>query len=51
MTSAEKNSRPYFRRDQRDGISPLDLSKECTFAEHEVIAWATTKVQIYFTKV
>ncbi len=38
MTSAEKTSRPYFRRDQRDGISPPDLSKECTFAEHIVHA-------------
>ncbi len=38
MTSNEKTSRPYFRRDQRDGISPPDLSKECTFAEHIVHA-------------
>jgi hypothetical protein len=30
--------RPYFRRDQRDGISPPDLSKTCTFAEHIVHA-------------
>lgn len=30
--------RPYFRRDQKDGISPPDLSKECTFAEHIVHA-------------
>jgi hypothetical protein len=30
--------REYFRRDQRDGISPPDLSKECTFAEHIVHA-------------
>lgn len=29
-------SREYFRRDQRDGISPPDLSKECTYAEHIV---------------
>jgi len=28
----------YFRRDQMDGISPPDLSKECTFAEHIVHA-------------
>jgi hypothetical protein len=28
----------YFRRDQKDGISPPDLSKECTFAEHIVHA-------------
>jgi len=31
-------SRPYFRRDQRDGVSPPDLSKVCTFAEHIVHA-------------
>jgi hypothetical protein len=30
--------RDDFRRDQRDGISPPDLSKECTFAEHIVHA-------------
>jgi hypothetical protein len=30
--------RDYFRRDQQDGISPPDLSKECTFAEHIVHA-------------
>jgi hypothetical protein len=30
--------RPYFRRDQRDGVSPPDLSKICTFAEHIVHA-------------
>jgi hypothetical protein len=28
----------YFRRDQADGISPPDLSKECTFSEHVVHA-------------
>jgi hypothetical protein len=28
----------YYRRDQRNGISPPDLSKECTFAEHIVHA-------------
>jgi hypothetical protein len=32
------HSRDYFRRDQRDGISPPDLSKECTYAEHIVHA-------------
>ena len=31
-------ARDYFRRDQRDGISPPDLSKDCTFAEHIVHA-------------
>jgi hypothetical protein len=30
--------RDYFRRDQRDGISPPDLSKDCTLAEHIVHA-------------
>jgi hypothetical protein len=30
--------REYHRRDQRDGISPPDLSKDCTFAEHIVHA-------------
>jgi hypothetical protein len=30
--------RPYYRRDQKDGISPPDLSKDCTFAEHIVHA-------------
>ena len=30
--------RPYFRRDQGDGVSPPDLSKVCTFAEHIVHA-------------
>ncbi len=28
----------YFRRDERDGISPPDFSKACTFAEHMVHA-------------
>ena len=31
-------NREYFRRDQSDGISPPDLSKECSFAEHIVHA-------------
>jgi hypothetical protein len=30
--------RPYFRRDQRAGVSPPDLSKTSTFAEHIVHA-------------
>lgn len=33
-----ETGRDYFRRDQRDGISPPDLSKESTFAEHIVHA-------------
>jgi len=31
-------TRPYFRRDRREGISPPDLSKVCTYAEHIVHA-------------
>jgi hypothetical protein len=31
-------SRPYFRRDQRDGVSPPDPSKVCTYAQHIVHA-------------
>jgi hypothetical protein len=39
MSTAPDNLiREYFRRDQYDGISPPDLSKECTFAEHIVHA-------------
>jgi hypothetical protein len=30
--------RDYFRRDQHDGVSPPDPSKDCTFAEHIVHA-------------
>jgi hypothetical protein len=36
--SAAPVNREYFRRDRSDGISPPDLSKECTFAEHIVHA-------------
>lgn len=38
--SANDNTRrtDYYRRDQRDGISPPDLSKDCTYAEHIVRA-------------
>jgi hypothetical protein len=28
----------YYRRDQKDGVSPPDLAKECTYAEHIVHA-------------
>jgi hypothetical protein len=39
MSESEGDStRDYFRRDQREGISPPDLSKECTYAEHIVHA-------------
>jgi hypothetical protein len=38
MADSPSLLREYFRRDQRDGISPPDLSKECTFAEHIVHA-------------
>jgi hypothetical protein len=37
-SSAASTGRDYFRRDQRHGISPPDLSKDCTFAEHIVHA-------------
>jgi hypothetical protein len=30
--------RPYFRRDQKDGVSPPDLSKDCSYADHIVHA-------------
>jgi hypothetical protein len=47
--------REYFRRDQRDGISPPDLSKECTFAEHIVHARGKrtrfTSVSLDLTKI
>jgi hypothetical protein len=38
VDASETPPREYFRRDQRDGISPPDLSKECTYAEHIVHA-------------
>ena len=31
-------ARDYFRRDQKAGISPPDLAKDCTYAEHIVHA-------------
>ena len=34
----DQGLRPYYRRDQRDGVSPPDLSKACTYAEHIVHA-------------
>jgi hypothetical protein len=37
-SAVPKSARPYFRRDQRNGVSPPDLSKACTFAEHIVHA-------------
>src|SRR5262249_41194874 len=36
--AAQEVARPYYRRDQRNGISPPDLSKTCTYAEHIVHA-------------
>lgn len=36
--SSSPSPREYFRRDQGDEISPPDLSKECSFAEHIVHA-------------
>ncbi|HUY90246.1 MAG TPA: hypothetical protein VMV10_16025 [Pirellulales bacterium] len=38
MSNAEAPTRDYFRRDQRSGISPLNLAKDCTYAEHIVHA-------------
>ncbi len=47
--------REYFRRDQRDGISPPDLSKESTYAEHIVHARGKrtrfTSVSLDLTKI
>jgi hypothetical protein len=47
--------RDYFRRDQRDGISPPDLSKESTYAEHIVQARGKrtryTSVSLDLTKI
>ncbi len=36
--SSNETPRDYFRRDQKSGICPPDLSKDCTFAEHIVHA-------------
>ena len=36
--SALVEARPYFRRDQKNGISPPDLTKMCSYAEHIVHA-------------
>jgi hypothetical protein len=48
-------TREYFRRDQADGISPPDLSKECSFAEHIVHARGKrtqyTSVSLDLTKI
>src|SRR5208337_1463997 len=38
VPSESVSTRPYFRRDQKDGVSPPDLSKVCTYAEHIVRA-------------
>jgi hypothetical protein len=47
--------RDYFRRDQKDGISPPDLSKDCSFAEHIVHARGKrtpfTSVSLDLTKI
>ncbi len=55
MPGTGNGPRPYFRRDQKDGISPPDLSKECTFAEHIVHARGKrtryTSVSLDLTKV
>jgi len=36
--STSRNHPDYFRQDQSDGISPPDLTKNTTFAEHIVRA-------------
>lgn len=38
MNDSLPPSRDYYRRDQRSGVSPPDLTKESTFAEHCVHA-------------
>src|SRR4051794_6190582 len=42
MGGSEKDTtqveRPYYRRDQKDGVSPPDLTKKCTYADHIVHA-------------
>jgi hypothetical protein len=47
--------RDYFRRDQRDGISPPDLSKGSTYSEHIVHARGKrtryTSVSLDLTKI
>jgi hypothetical protein len=47
--------REYFRRDRQTGISPPDLSKDCTFAEHIVHARGKrtryTSVSLDLTKI
>jgi hypothetical protein len=37
-STPETPPRDYFRRDRNEGISPPDLSKDCSFAEHIVHA-------------
>lgn len=56
MNSAETRTSPdYFRRDQANGISPPDLSKDCTLAEHIVHARGKrtqyTSVSLDLTKI
>lgn len=56
MSSSESSSaRDYFRRDQSDGISPPDLSKDSTYAEHIVHARGKrtrfTSVSLDLTKI
>ena len=49
------SDREYYRRDQREGVSPPDLSKDCTFAEHIVHARGKrtrfTSVSLDLTKI
>jgi hypothetical protein len=56
LSDTEKTVPPdYFRRDESTGISPPDLSKECTFAEHMVHARGKrtqyTSVSLDLTKI
>jgi hypothetical protein len=55
MAPSSPLPREYFRRDQGDGISPPDLSKECSFAEHIVHARGKrtqyTSVSLDLTKI
>jgi hypothetical protein len=37
-TETDETTPDYFRRDQADGISPPDLAKDCSYAEHIVHA-------------
>lgn len=38
LNDSEEPARDYYRRDEKAGVSPPNLAKECTFAEHIVHA-------------